>query len=161
MLLFHRDNTNTGVGCNLTTPAQFCELPVCKCTCYIDSVPVTVRSSVHLYGLYMPTPLAAMQNEPKCSCFLTTIQQLVLQYMPHRACQNKNPNMITTCKTVSSLLNKLVHFTTMAVPINVIGCNIIMYMSYMPVFCPGFQKGRVPSEKGTFSAVNGPSKGHH
>ena len=29
------------------------------------------------------------------------------------------------------------------------------------VFCPGFQKGRVPSEKGTFSAVNGPSKGHH
>ena len=30
-----------------------------------------------------------------------------------------------------------------------------------PVFCPGFQKGRVPSEKGTFSAVNGPSKGHN
>ena len=35
----------------------------------------------------------------------------------------------------------------------------------VPVFCPGFQKGRVPSEKGTlaskghFSAVNGPSKG--
>ena len=29
------------------------------------------------------------------------------------------------------------------------------------VFCPGFQKGRVPSEKGTFSAVNGPSKGHN
>ena len=29
-----------------------------------------------------------------------------------------------------------------------------------PVFCPGFQKGRVPSEKGHFSAVNGPSKGH-
>ena len=28
------------------------------------------------------------------------------------------------------------------------------------VFCPGFQKGRVPSEKGTFSAVNGLSKGH-
>ena len=24
------------------------------------------------------------------------------------------------------------------------------------VFCPGFQKSRVPSEKGTFSAVNGP-----
>ena len=24
-----------------------------------------------------------------------------------------------------------------------------------------FQKGMVPSEKGTFSAVNGPSKGHH
>ena len=31
----------------------------------------------------------------------------------------------------------------------------------MTVFCPGFQKGRVPSEKGTFSAVNGPPKGHH
>ena len=31
----------------------------------------------------------------------------------------------------------------------------------MSVFCPGFQKGRVPSEKGTFSVVNGPSKGHH
>ena len=30
---------------------------------------------------------------------------------------------------------------------------------YYPVFCPGFQKGRVPSEKGTSSAVNGPSKG--
>ena len=29
------------------------------------------------------------------------------------------------------------------------------------VFCPGFQKGRVPSEKGTFSAVNGSTKGHH
>ena len=50
------------------------------------------------------------------------------------------------------------------------------------VFCPGFQKGRVPSEKGrvpsekgrvpsekgrvlsekgTFSALNGPSKGHN
>ena len=29
------------------------------------------------------------------------------------------------------------------------------------VFFPGFQKGRVPSEKGTFSAVNGPSKGHN
>ena len=29
------------------------------------------------------------------------------------------------------------------------------------VFCPGFQKGRVPSEKGTFSAMNGPSKGHN
>ena len=26
------------------------------------------------------------------------------------------------------------------------------------VFCPGFQKGRLPSEKGTFSAVSGPSK---
>ena len=29
------------------------------------------------------------------------------------------------------------------------------------VFWPGFQKGRVPSEKGTFSAVNGPLKGHN
>ena len=29
------------------------------------------------------------------------------------------------------------------------------------MFCPGFQKGRVPSEKGTFSAVNGLSKGHN
>ena len=29
------------------------------------------------------------------------------------------------------------------------------------VFCSGFQKGRVPSEKGTFSAVNGPTKGHN
>ena len=28
------------------------------------------------------------------------------------------------------------------------------------VFCPGFQKGRVPSQKGTFSAMNGLSKGH-
>ena len=28
-------------------------------------------------------------------------------------------------------------------------------------FCPGFQQGRVPSEKGTFSAVSGPSKGHN
>ena len=36
--------------------------------------------------------------------------------------------------------------------------DIIVYIS---VFCPGFQKGRVPSEKGTFSAVNGPSKGHN
>ena len=27
------------------------------------------------------------------------------------------------------------------------------------VFCPGFQKGRVPSEKGIFSPVSGPSKG--
>ena len=34
-------------------------------------------------------------------------------------------------------------------------------MIRFPVFCPGFQKGRVPSEKGTFSAVNGPSKGHY
>ena len=29
------------------------------------------------------------------------------------------------------------------------------------MFCPGFQKGRVPSEKATFSAANGPSKGHN
>ena len=29
------------------------------------------------------------------------------------------------------------------------------------MFCPGFQKGRVPSEKGTFSAVSGPSKGYN
>ena len=29
------------------------------------------------------------------------------------------------------------------------------------VFCPGFQKGRVPSEKDTFSAVNRPSKGYN
>ena len=28
-------------------------------------------------------------------------------------------------------------------------------------FCPGFQKCRVPSEKGTFSVVNEPSKRHH
>ena len=28
------------------------------------------------------------------------------------------------------------------------------------VFCPSFQKGRVPSQKGTFIAVNGLSKGH-
>ena len=38
-----------------------------------------------------------------------------------------------------------------------IHCN---KFSDMSVFCPGFQKGRVPSEKGHFSAVNGPSKGH-
>ena len=31
----------------------------------------------------------------------------------------------------------------------------------LTVFCPGFQKGRVPFEKGTFSAVSGPSKGHN
>ena len=31
----------------------------------------------------------------------------------------------------------------------------------LSVFCPGFQKGRVPSEEGTFSAVNGTSKGHN
>ena len=29
------------------------------------------------------------------------------------------------------------------------------------VFWPVFQKGRVPSEKGTFRAVSGPSKGHN
>ena len=29
------------------------------------------------------------------------------------------------------------------------------------MYCPGFQKGRVPSENGTFSAVNGPLKGHN
>ena len=34
-------------------------------------------------------------------------------------------------------------------------------LQLITVFCPCFQKGRVPSEKGTFSAVNGPSKGHH
>ena len=36
-----------------------------------------------------------------------------------------------------------------------------MVLVPIAVFCPGFQKGRVPSEKGTFSAVNGPTKGHH
>ena len=38
------------------------------------------------------------------------------------------------------------------------------FMSFVggcTVFCPGFQKGRVPFENGTFSAVNGPSKGHN
>ena len=39
--------------------------------------------------------------------------------------------------------------------------NKAMIFHAQTVFCPGFQKGRVPSEKGTFSAVNGPSKGHH
>ena len=40
--------------------------------------------------------------------------------------------------------------------------NIIKHLKQIySVFCPGFQKGRVPSEKGTFSTVNGPSKGHH
>ena len=29
------------------------------------------------------------------------------------------------------------------------------------VFCPGFQKSREPSEKVTFSAMNGPSKGYN
>ena len=33
-------------------------------------------------------------------------------------------------------------------------------MHALAVFCPGFQKGRVPSQKGKFSAVNGLSKGH-
>ena len=32
---------------------------------------------------------------------------------------------------------------------------------YNAVFCTGVQKGWVPSEKGTFSAVNGWSKGHN
>ena len=31
----------------------------------------------------------------------------------------------------------------------------------MTVFYPGFQKSRVPSEKGIFSAVSGPSKGNN
>ena len=35
------------------------------------------------------------------------------------------------------------------------------HVAIIPVFCPGFQKSRVPSEKGTFSAVNAPSKGLH
>ena len=34
------------------------------------------------------------------------------------------------------------------------------HMLLYAVFCPGFHKGRVPSQKGTFRAVNGPSKGH-
>ena len=38
--------------------------------------------------------------------------------------------------------------------------NIDIVDIYISVFCPGFQKGRVPSQKGTFSAVNGLSKGH-
>ena len=42
-------------------------------------------------------------------------------------------------------------FMTVAYPLN---------KQSLPVFCPGFQKGRVPSQKGTFSAVNGLSKGH-
>ena len=50
----------------------------------------------------------------------------------------------------------------------IIAFNILKYLNHAAVFCPGFQKGRVPSEKGTvngpskghFSAVNGPSKGH-
>ena len=37
----------------------------------------------------------------------------------------------------------------------------LRYIHLSTVFCEGFQKGSVPSEKGTFSAVNGPSKGHH
>ena len=52
---------------------------------------------------------------------------------------------------------------------SVLHCNNIYASPYMcsgsqvssAVFCPGFQKGRVPSENGTFSAVNGPSKGHN
>ena len=38
---------------------------------------------------------------------------------------------------------------------------VTQFVTCDPVFCPGFQKGRVPSEKGTFSAVSGPSKGHN
>ena len=40
----------------------------------------------------------------------------------------------------------------------------VSFSSIDTVFCPGFQKGMVPSEKGTFStvnAVNGLSKGHN
>ena len=37
-------------------------------------------------------------------------------------------------------------------------CSVWLHV--ISVFCPGFQKGRVPSQKGTFSAVNGLSKGH-
>ena len=36
--------------------------------------------------------------------------------------------------------------------------HIIVYIS---VFCQGFQKARMPSEKGTFSAVNEKKKGHN
>ena len=36
----------------------------------------------------------------------------------------------------------------------------VCFVMHVTVFCPGFQKGRVPSQKGTFSAVNGLSKGH-
>ena len=32
---------------------------------------------------------------------------------------------------------------------------------YYTMFCPDFQKGRVPSEKSTFSAVNEPSQRHN
>ena len=32
--------------------------------------------------------------------------------------------------------------------------SFLMYAMSDTVFCPGFQKGRVPSEKGTISAVN-------
>ena len=42
-----------------------------------------------------------------------------------------------------------------------LGVGYYLLEHLVPVFCPGFQKGRVPSEKGTFSAVNGPSKGHN
>ena len=34
----------------------------------------------------------------------------------------------------------------------------IPHFAFLPVFYPGFQKGRVPSEKGTFSAMNGPDR---
>ena len=39
--------------------------------------------------------------------------------------------------------------------------DILLLFECLSVFCPGFQKGRVPSEKGTFSPVNGPSKVHN
>ena len=38
--------------------------------------------------------------------------------------------------------------------------NVVTICACYTVFGPGFQKGRVPSQKGTFSAVNGLSKGH-
>ena len=39
--------------------------------------------------------------------------------------------------------------------------NKLESCDYLSVFCPGIQKGRVPSEKGTFSAVNGSTEDHH
>ena len=38
---------------------------------------------------------------------------------------------------------------------------VCVFLCAYSVFCPGFQKGRVPFEKGPFSAVSGPSKGHN
>ena len=35
------------------------------------------------------------------------------------------------------------------------------FYNQISVFCLGLQKGRVPSEKGTFSAVSGPLKEHN